>query len=468
LNKSPVAAILLSIPLPVQLLLSLLLLLVLPLSASGATAEETPPSVPVRLVEAIDMAMKRRPDLPIENERKKCAQSKVREARGNFLPTLDLLASSYYMENYDTFTGIDLSTRIANQDIFARIDKNVPPYQINGGLDFRFNLYAGGRDSALLAEALNNQEVTRHQEEITVRKIRLEVAKSYWKLKKAWIRYTVAKRTLEVVRLEVKVAETEHRVERRSEVEYHAVLLKSREKEVALKTADRECLRAFGSYLHVIGMEDRNAMAPSSSEQIPALLDDPESNEPSVEQTRAHPDILRLDSELRAASERKEEARSENYPKIDFFAKHSLVGRDSSSYLDSLGDTRSEYYMVGLKVTMNLFNGLRTKERIGQADSEVRAKQLQLVQKRRELAEAERIRKTELETAGDELLLALERKKLEEAREKVAESQLKSGRISQLEYRQKAADAETAADEVVTARIDVALARNALELMVLE
>ena len=447
------------------LLAAIVSLLVL-VSAGGA-AGETPSSVPVRLAEATDLAMERRPELRMEIENEHIARSKVKEARGNFLPTLDLLVSSYYVENFDTFTGIEISARVANENVSAVFVKDVPPYQISGELSFNFNLYAGGRDTALLAEALNNLESAHHREAAALRRIQLEVARGYWDLRKAQIRYAIAKRAFEVVRLERTVAETEHRLARRSEVEYDEVLLKNREKEVALNAADRDRLRAFSSYRHVLGIDEEDGMAPSF-EEIPELLDDPASEEQSVGETPVHPDILRLNAELRAASEREAATRSENYPKLDLFTKYSLVGRDSSSYFDSWADTQSEYYMIGLKVTMNLFNGLRTQERIGQADAEVRVKRLQLAQKKRELEESQRVRKRELEAAHDQLLLAMERQKLEEAREKAARSRLESGRISQLEYRQKAADAENATDEVTAARIDVALARNALELMVLE
>lgn len=450
-------------------LLALATLMML-VSARGATAApaESLPAIPLSLTAATEMAIKARPDLTLESEKARLALSKVQQARGNFLPTLDFLASNSYVKSYDGFTGIDISARVEGRDITVTIDKNVPPYQLNDELSLAFNLYAGGRDRALLGEAVDNLQAARHQEGATERKVRLEVAGAYWGLKKAHIRYAMAKRELELVRMEMEVAATEQRVNRRSEIEYDAVVLKGREKEVALKTMDRDCLRAFGHYLHVVGLEDKGFLP--SAEQIPRLIDDPDSQTQTngAGAIADHPDILRLDTELQAAAARKEAAKAENLPKIDFFAKHSLIGRDESSLWDAWGDTQADNSMIGLRLSMNLFNGFRTLEHINQAEAEVRIKRLQLVQKKRELAEAENIRKTALETARDQLSLALAREKLEAAREKAARSQLQSGRISQLEYRQKVASVENAADEVLKARIDAALARNTLELMVLE
>ncbi len=328
------------------------------------------------------------------------------------------------------------------------------------------NLYAGGRDLALLDEAAENLEAALYQEGATLRKVRLEVARAYWELKKAHLRYAMAKRELELVRMEMEIAATEYRVDRRSEVEYAAVVLKGREKEVAVKTMARDCLRAFDHYLHVVGMEDKGLVF--SAEQIPRLTDDPGSETNSAGGIADHPDILRLGTELQAAHARVEAAKSENSPKLDLVARHSLIGRDQSSLWDAWGDTQADNSMIGLRLSMNLFNGFRTEERINQAETEMRIKRLQLVQKKRELAEAENVRKTALETARDQLSLALARKKLEEAREMAAGSQLQSGRISLLEYRQKIVNVENAADQVLLAKTEVALAGNALELLVLE
>jgi outer membrane protein TolC len=442
-------------------------LLVFLTSRGTVSAEEyVQTHIPVALSEAIAMAIKGRPDFSIEIEKERLAQSRVKQARGNFLPTLDYLASSSYVKNYDSFTGMDISAKIIDQDISVTVNKDVPSYQLSDELNFGLNFYAGGRDRALLGEALDNLESARHQKGATLRKIQLEVAKSYWELKKAHIRFIKAKRELEIVRMEMKIAETEYQVNRRSEVEYNAVILKGREKEVTLKTMDRDCLRAFNHYLHVIGMEEKGMAF--SSEQIPGLIEDPDNEVNSMEEKLYHPDILRLDMELKAASAREEVAQSENSPKIDLFMKHSFVGRDTSSLWDSWGDNQSENSIIGVKISMNLFNGFRTQERINQAAADVQIKRLQLVEKKKELAEVEYARETALEAANDTLFLALERKKLEEARERVARSQLQSGRVSQLEYKQKVVDVENVADEVMMARIDVALARNALKLMVLE
>lgn len=433
--------------------------------ATTAQAEDGLPTVPLSLAAATEMAIKARPELSLEIEKTKLAFSRVQQARGNFLPTLDFLASSSYIKSYDKFTGLDISARIEGQDISVTLDKNVPAYQLDDELSLGLNLYAGGRDRALLDEAVNNLQAARYQEVATIRKLRLEVTQAYWELKKAYLRYAMAKRALDIVRMETEVAATDHRVNRRSDVEYDAVVLTGLEKKVALQTMDRDCLRAFRHYLHVVGMENNDF--PPTSEQIPLLIDEPGGETNSAVGMADHPDILRIGSEVQAVSQQVEAVKAENLPKLDFFARYSLIGRDSNSLWDAWGDSQSDTSIIGLKISINLFNGFRTEERINQAEAAVRMKRLQLVQKKRDLLEEENVRKAALEATEDQLSLAIARKILEETREKAAESQLQSGRISQLEYRQQVVNVENATNQVLIAKIDVTLDRNALELLVL-
>lgn len=443
-----------------------MLLTIIVLSTAHIVRGEEKQRIPLALTEATDLATKLRPELGIEEMKEKIAKSKVKETKGNFLPTFDLTGSSYYIHNYDSFTGINISARIADQNVSVNMQKEVPPYELSSELNLSYNLYAGGRDRALLGEASSKLESEKFQKSITRKKIHLEVANSYWGLLESQLRYRITKRAIGLEQMEMKVAEMQHRIARISDIDYGAALLKNREKEVAVKTAGRECLRAFRRYLHVIGLSEDGVV--TSSEQVPTLTDDPSDGNDLAEETAVHPEVLKIKSDIQASREQKEAVESYHYPTVDFFAKYALIGRDSNSYFDSWGDMRSEDYIVGIKLTMNLFNGMKTEERISQAKAEVRVKQLQLKTKESEIAQAADAKKMELETVKDQLALAMEREKIQEAREKAAESKYQSGRISEIAYRQEILDAENALDEVVIARINMVLAKNALTLMVSE
>jgi outer membrane protein TolC len=173
-------------------------------------------------------------------------------------------------------------------------------------------------------------------------------------------------------------------------------------------------------------------------------------------------------SELQAAPDAKKAARADNFPKLDFFAKYALVGRDSDTYPGAWEDAGSEYYTLGFKVTLNLFDGRRIRERIRQADHEMRVKRPELEQTRRDLAEAERAREADLEAARDRVSLADARRDLADVEERAAKSRLQSCKISAMDYRQKAVAARNAADALLMAHIDVVLASKAIEWMTLE
>ncbi len=433
--------------------------------ATIATGEQRQ-TLPLHLSDATAMAMKLRPELRLENEKQHQARSRVKETRGNFLPALDLTGSSSYIKNYDSFTGIDISARIAGQDVVVNVEKEVPPYLLNSELDLSYNLWAGGRDSALLGKALSRLESEKYSISIAGRKIRLEVARAYWNLKKAKLHFLMAKGAFAAAQMEMRAAEKKHQLARLSDMAYDAALLKNREKRIGLKTADRDCLHSFTRYLRVLGIADDGGI--SSAEQVPALADDPDDGNNGEKEASVHPELLKIKTEIQADNEQRKVALSSNYPTIDFFARYALIGRDSHTYFDSWTNLQSDEYVVGIKITLNLFNGWRTEERIDQAETEVRMKQLQLQEKERQLAEAAADKKTALEEAKDQLVLAMAREKLKEAERITALSEFQAGKISELDYRQKGLAAQDAVDEVTLARIDVVLADDALNLLVSE
>ncbi len=436
------------------------------LPAANSFAAQQVRDIPLDLASATHLAMGLRPELRLEEEKRRIAQSKVREAKGNFLPTLDLSGSSSYIKNYDTFTGIQVSAQIAGQDVTADVEKDVEPYELNGRLALSYNLYGGGRDKALLGKAKGNLQAERYSRDIAAKKLRLEVANAYWGLKKAKLRYLMAKRDFEVAQLKMTVATTKHRLNRLSDAEYEAELLELREKEVALRTADRTCLQAFRQYLHVLGFTTGDHIA--SSAQVPALTDAPVTDDTIGHQASSHPELLKLESDIQAERQQKKVAQAANYPSVDFFADYDLVGRDPSSYSDSWTSLRSQDYMFGIKLTVNLYNGGRTQEQIRQAEAEVRVKQLQLKQKERQLAEEATAREAELATAKDNLAVAEARAKLKRSLFKIARRKFQSGRISKLAFRQQASATKNALDELTIARIDVVLAQTSFDLLVVE
>lgn len=446
------------------LFLSLTSLFVLS-AVSNALAQDQL-SVPVRLAEATQMAMNQRPEIRIESEKEVIAQSKVQEQKGSFLPTIDLQGSTAYTNNYDEFTGVEVILQVDDQQIPLTASNEVPNYELSGQLEFNYNLYAGGRDKALLDEAVSNLDSTRHQKTLAKRKIELEVANAYWELKKAQVAHAIAKRNHEAVELAVSVAQTKLKVHRISDMEYEAVLLKKSEDMVALQKAQRDRLNALREYLHILNIPHDDADL--ASYQIPDLVDNPGIEANSGKEPAVHPDILKIRSDLEAAAEKVKVERAGYYPVIDLFAEYAVIGRDDDALLDAWKDSEKAYYKFGLELRMNFFEGKRTMARIAQAKARVRKQRLELELKEKELDRIQKVKQTELDTANDELLLAIARKKLEDARLKTAETQFRAHKISKLDYQQKVVDANNAANQVMIAQIDVALARNERQLLVLE
>lgn len=445
---------------------SLTLVFIVLLSAGSNAAAQDQPLIPVRLADATQLAMNKRPEIKVENEKKCIAESKVQERKGNFLPTIDLYGTNNYIDNYDQFSGTHISGWMGNEIITVDVRNEVPAYQVRGQLELKYNLFAGGRDKALLNEAENNLNSVEQQKTLAKRKIQLEVARAYWELKKAQVELAITKRENEIVKWEEKVAQTEIQVHRMSDLEYEAILLKKNEKLMGLKKKTRDCLNALRNYFYALGIpQDDMDLA---KVRIPDLIDDPGVETGLAEASSVHPDILRLRSDLQAAVEKVKTEKAGHYPTIDFIAEYSCIGRDDEEYLEAWNDSESAYFKVGLTLSMNIFNGNRTTARIAQAKAQMRKQKLQLDLKIRQLEHMREIKKTVLDTAKDELHLAIERKRLEDSRRKTAESEFKAHRISEMKYMQKVIEAENAADKVILTKIDVVLARNEKELLILE
>ena len=426
-----------------------------------------PGDVPLDLASATGLALERRGEMDLAREKERLALSVLKEAEGNFLPTLDLTGSSSYTRNFDRFSGVEVSADIGGQDISARVENTVPSYMLQARLELLLNLWSGGRDQALLGQARDKLAAQRHHAAVTRRRIEAEVGKAYWGLKKAKLHYRMAARDARVSQRELRVARTRNRAGRLSEVELAEAVLAHQEKQTSLGTADRRCLRAFRGFLRVLAIPAEEDGA-GGCHGVPTLADAPDVGRAGDQGEESHPEIAELASDIAADIEGEQVQRAEFYPKIDFFSRYDLVGRDTNSYFQSWRDAQSADYVVGIRLSLNLFNGMRTRERIHQARSKTRLKRLRLQNLRRRLAEASDAARTALAACRDRLSLARARGRLERAHLKLAEGRLADGRISRLAYRRRVAAEADASDAVTIAEIEVVLARDALIHLVVE
>lgn len=435
------------------MLISFIMIAALALNATAGELTIAPKDLPVTLKAAIDMAINNRPEVKIGKEQIRLEESRYREREGLFLPTADLSAFTQYLRNYDDYTGLDIISQLDGHEVAATIERTVPTFQIGAGVEVGYNIYSGGRDSAAINEAKGRVASSEAGKKVAERKVTLMVSKAFWELRKAQINSGIAAIELEYSRSALLVSDSQLKSSRIPSIERDTQALEVREKETALADCRSVLASCFSTYLNALGISGKVEI---SAGQIPALKVD--SDQLPVKDEGERPEISRLKADMVAANARKAIAAADNFPKLDFFAKYQLTGRDDS-YFHSGQDIKSDNLVVGVKLTSNIFDGFRTTERQRAAKAEANISKLKLELKEKEIAEICQNHSENLERAKNGLSLSMQRLELKKAQEKLSVAKLKAGHCSDLEYRKTRLEMDKASENVNIDKINVAVAR---------
>ncbi len=239
-----------------RLTAALLLILCGAMSKADEPAKPTGP-IPLSLNEAIRQALDHRLDVRMEETNLQIAQTKINEARGIFLPTLDLVTDTQRVKNYDLFSSVDISATVLGQPLSVSVTNNVPQYQTSAALETNWNIYAGGSDNARLDEMQANDNAAQAQRDITRQNVILEVATAYWALRKAQIEQAQAVRAAALARDEAQFAATQYEQGRLSEIDKQTKLLKATESELQEKQAQRNLHERISAFLSALGQPEQ-------------------------------------------------------------------------------------------------------------------------------------------------------------------------------------------------------------------
>lgn len=428
-------------------------------TSRAQSTEKKTSGLPATLSEAVELAIQNRTEMRMETMRVAIQETEVKIAKSAFYPTLDFLSEGTRITTYDKFSGYIVTVPVGNQIFTAAVDQAPIPYQMSNALELKYNLYAGGKDLARLEEARSNQASAEYGKDATRHKIVLDVATAYWELRKSQITSRIAERWRDYYLTSLRVAETQLKAGRISAIDKEVVHLHFQEQEVALAQAHREINDRVRKYRAALGRGgDEEAVG---IQEVPQLADDPEQQDLTLpeQDLPQHPELLRLKSEIQAAHARRKIVQSEFLPNIDFFARYAQIGRDLDSFPNAYDDLHRYYYIFGLRLTMNLFEGFKTRHQTSQATITEELARAQYAQRQQELSDAVQERSMRLAKAKDDLTLTQQRLQLSEAKERIARAQRQTGKYSELEYQKEQIAAMEEADKVLLAKIAVALER---------
>ncbi len=441
-----------------QYLLVILVLGVCSVSpASGETAGRQ--DLPVRLDEAVDVALHNRLELVIASKQRVSAAFRTKVAKGSFLPQIAVSGTSRYIRSLDTFSGIEADARLGDQNFHVSVQKVVPAYELHAGLDLTYNLFSGGRDTAAVEETLAEQAALKHEEAATKARVSLEVMNAYWSLRKSQVLSRLAERAyLHATRL-LLIAEAKRSSGLTSEIEVESEMVSVKEAMLAVNHARRDEARSLAKYRESLGLYQAD-LVPTGGGTV-SLLDDPdETSTVDVVEATDRPETLKSESEAVAAEARVRQSRAAYLPTIDLFANYKMVGRDSDYFKSTL--LKSDYYTVGVNVSFTLFDGLR--DRIALANSEKDIARMRVMQTIKQLDARNEDMIIENDKLQNEVIMAEQRLKLYDMKKQLAEERYSNGKISRIELNEAEKNYEDFADKFLIAKIDAAVAKQSLSI----
>lgn len=410
--------------------------------------------LPRTLTDAVEMALSNRTELGIAKAQVSGAQAKVKESRGAFLPTVDLFSDARHTKSYDTFSGIDVSATVNGQPLNATITRSVPTYQVTSGTELGLNIYSGGLTTARISEASAQERVARAQKALAQREVVLDIAETYWSLKRAQMEEDLAAESVDLARRQERVHKNKWESGQISELERDSASLKTLEAEMRLANAVAARKEQSRRYRLALGIP----LQVDHSEQRELLTDDPRMIDLNVFRELLdvpQPDIFKAKAEVDAAIAQERAQRAEYYPRVDFFLRYNQIGRDDEQLSDALANHSRQDRIVGIRLQWNLFNGLQSMFRLERAQADLNVAQLRADQEEANKLRAIQERRARIAARQNDVVLAEKRVDLAKLEARIARTQSESRLISEQQYRSKEFSVKEATTQVVIARIEL-------------
>jgi outer membrane protein TolC len=427
----------------------------LPFGSNWAFADE---SIPLSIDEAVIRALSGREEMSEVTAQIAGAKAKVAEAKGAFLPTIKLYTDTMRIDNYDTFSGINVSGEVAGQFLSATITRTVPTYQQFSGVEMALNLYAGGLTTANLEGARAEERAAETGQSVENRLIIVDVVTAYCNLKHAQIEAALAAEALELADERQQIADVRAGGGQTSELEQDRARLELLEAQIRRSNAVGTLNVVWQRYELALGL-------PAESQGVnPELVDDSDSID--VRSILKYigiprPEMVRARENVQDALAKERAQRSEFWPVIDLYVRFNQIGRAYDNLQGAYSDYHKQDFTVGVRVQWNIFNGWQSVHRVERAaaDYTFAESNLRLEESNQQrLAIDNRLR---VETLNNDVALAEKRLEIARLEARIAQAQQSSERIAAHEYRAKLFSIKEAEGTLKMAKLDRLVARLA-------
>ena len=365
------------------------------------------------LEEALGIAERENPTIEIARQRIAQASSQLNEAKAAHSPVLDLGFDAAATNNALGAFGYILRQR----DYESGLDFNDPGSRSNANvyLEARYRLYGGGERSAFVTRSRAKQGATEYDYEATKSDLRFMVTTTYREVQKAEAFVEILDTSIASLRDAHDLARA--RLEEGVILESDALALEvelAELREQRLATANGYELRRL-ALAKLLGVKTlKGTLDPLTQARIDDLA--------NVEgfDVATLPEYQAAQNRFDASKARVDQVSADRGPKIDAFARTDY---DSEFSADAIEDS----WAVGLKASLNLWDGKAKKERVSAAEAESIATQARLRSVDLELNYRYNKAILDLKAAKDRLEVARKTVLLAEKRADLARSRYEEG-----------------------------------------
>ena len=325
------------------------------LIVSGATAEDAPR--PLRLAEAIRLALKNNPDLATAQQHVNAARAGIQQTEAALWPQVRLSGSYAASDN-----PVQAFMMTLNQRAFSftgNFNHPDPTDNLNSKVLAQWSLYDGGQSLASRQAAKLNTEATRQTFAAARNDLVFEVTRAFHTIGKA--REFVSAAAAAVGSMEANITVASNRFAAGNVLKTDLL-----DSQVRLAESQENLIRARNAvalsevvFRTVIGVGEKDNVTAaetvgcvtSRGEETPAASGDAAYN-PRPELTAAHQTVTAAERQVRAVQ-------AGYIPRLNAFASYDLDSGNGTRYTDS--------WLAGVSVDVNIFDGFLTRGKVAEA-----------------------------------------------------------------------------------------------------
>jgi outer membrane protein len=355
----------------------------LPAPASGKPGTaETPADPPpeLSLLEVVQMALAANPDLQSARERTQYAEQVLARARADFFPTLG------FNENYQSSNNpLRKFTFLLSQGVSNPNQLFNPPDVLDNfhsQLQLQQDVYNGGLRVARTLSAEADRVASIHTLSAARNRIVFQVAEAYYHLFQARDLVKVRKESVEQVEKQLETVKSRFKAQTATRSDVLMVELRLAEEREGQITARNAFELAWAVLENVAGVPLANRALPeqlppapwadhvdrvlAAIEQAGTGSESEKLNAAVQEAIAERPELSAIGSRIQSAQHLVRAAASGKYPSVAFVGDYDVFTGDFRA------QTTQHSYFIGLALSLNIFDGGRTRTSVRQAQARVR------------------------------------------------------------------------------------------------